>query len=258
MGMPERRCYNNLIPIGRRLEVIPMKLTHPVLFFSFLSIFFSSVFAPFAVIAESNPLPGPARETIPLPLPLYDSKTSVEKTMRERRSVRQYKNLPITLSDLSQLLWAAQGSSGIGGRRTAPSAGALYPLEVYVVVGNVTGLSVGIYSYNPQKHQLARIAENDARPELSSAALRQSSIEKAAAVLVISGVYERTTIKYGERGIRYVHMEAGHAAQNVYLQAVSLNLGTVVIGAFHDEQVRTVLHLPGQVQPLSIMPVGRQ
>ncbi len=237
---------------------IPMKFTHPVLFCSFLSIFFASAVAPVAIVAESNPLPGSAHEAIPLPPPLYDSKTSVEKAMRGRRSVRQYKNLPIKLSDLSQLLWAAQGSSGIGGRRTAPSAGALYPLEVCVVVGNVTGLSVGIYSYDPQKHQLARIAENDARSELSSAALRQSSIEKAAAVLVILGVYERTTIKYGERGIRYVHMEAGHAAQNVYLQAVSLDLGTVVIGAFHDEQVRSVLHISGQMQPLYIMPVGKQ
>jgi SagB-type dehydrogenase family enzyme len=235
-----------------------MMLSHSVLFCSFLSIFFASALAPVAIIAQSGPLPGSAREAIPLPPPLYDSKTSVEKAMRERRSVRQYKDLPITLSDLAQLLWAAQGSSNTGGRRTAPSAGALYPLEVYVVVGNVTGLSVGIYSYDPQKHQLVRIAEGDARAELSSAALRQPSIGKAAAVLVISGVYERTTIKYGERGIRYVHMEAGHAAQNVYLQAVSLNLGTVVIGAFHDAEVRTVLHLPGQAQPLYIMPVGRK
>jgi SagB-type dehydrogenase family enzyme len=208
-------------------------------------------------MAQSNLLPGSAHEAIPLPPPLYESKTSVEKAMRERRSVRQFKNVPITLSDLSQLLWAAQGSSGIEGRRTAPSAGALYPLEVFVVAGNVTGLSVGIYSYDPQKHQLVWIAEGDAREKLSSAALRQPSIGKAAAVLVISGVYERTTSKYGERGIRYVHMEAGHAAQNVYLQAVSLSLGTVVIGAFNDEQVRTVLHLPGQAQPLYLMPVGK-
>jgi SagB-type dehydrogenase family enzyme len=257
-GAPARRCYNNLIPIGPRLEVILMNITHPVLFCSFLSIFFISAFAPVAIIADSNSLPGSVRVEIPLPLPRQDNKTSVEKAMRERRSVRQYKNVPIALTDLSQLLWAAQGSSGIGGGRTTPSAGALYPLEVYVVVGNVAGLSAGIYSYNPQKHRLARIAEGDARAELSSAALRQSSIEKAAAVLVISCVYERTTIKYGERGSRYVHMEAGHAAQNVYLQAVSLNLGTVVIGAFHDKEVRTVLHLPGEMQPLSIMPVGRQ
>lgn len=258
MGMPPRWCYNMLKAIGLKLGVILMNLAHPVLFCSFLSIFFASAFTPVAIIAESNPLPGSAREAIPLPPPLFDSKISVEKAMRERRSIRKYKNLPITLADLSQLLWAAQGTSGIGGRRTAPSAGALYPLEVYVVVGNVTGLSVGIFSYDPQKHQLVWIAEGDAREKLSSAALRQPSIGNAAAVLIISGVYERTTSKYGERGVRYVHMEAGHAAQNVYLQAVSLSLGTVVIGAFNDEQVRTVLHLSGQVQPLYLMPVGKQ
>lgn len=146
-----------------------------------------------------------------------------------------------------------QGISDTGGRRTAPSAGALYPLEVCVVAGNVTGLSVGIYSYDPHKHELSRTLDRDKRVELSKAALGQSSIKNAAAVLVISAVYERVTVKYGERGIRYLHMEAGHAAQNVFL-----DLGTVVIGAFHDEQVRAVLHLPGQVQPLYLMPVGKK
>jgi SagB-type dehydrogenase family enzyme len=246
------------MPITQRGEVISMKLARPVLFSSFLSVLFSSVFTPAAIVAEGNPLSGLSPEAIILPPPLYDSKTSVEKAMHDRRSVRQYQNLPMTLSDLSQLLWAAQGSSGFRGRRTAPSAGALYPLDVFVVTGNVTGLAVGIYSYDPQKHELVRIAQGDAREKLSAAALRQSSIGKAAAVLVISAIYERTTVKYGERGIRYVHMEAGHAAQNVYLQAVSLNLGTVVIGAFDDEAVRTVLHLGEQGQPLYIMPVGRQ
>jgi len=172
--------------------------------------------------------------------------------------MRQYKNQPVTLSDLSQILWAAQGVSGPGDRRTAPSAGALYPLEVSVVAGNVTGLSAGTYSYDPDQHQLTVIAEGDARRSLSRAALDQSSIKNAAAVLVLCAVYERTTVKYGERGIRYVHMEAGHAAQNVSLQAVALNLGTVVIGAFHDDRVRTVLRLSEQEHPLSLMPIGRK
>jgi SagB-type dehydrogenase family enzyme len=197
------------------------------------------------------------RELIQLPQPIKDSKTSVEKSLQERRSIRQYKNEPISLAGLSQLLWAALGISGSGGRRTVPSAGALYPLEVYVVAGNITGLSAGIYSYDPDKHGLIRIAEGDARTELSRAALGQSPIKNAAAVLVFSAVFERTTVKYGERGIRYVHMEAGHAAQNVYLQAVSLNIGTVVIGAFHDDQVRAVLRLSAHEQPLTIMPLGK-
>lgn len=195
---------------------------------------------------------------VKLPGPVYASKTSVEKALHERRSIRQYRNLPVTLQDLSQLLWAAQGTSGSGGRRTAPSAGALYPLELCVAAGNVAGLSAGIYSYDPHKHELSRVLDSDKRAELSKAALGQSSIKNAAAVLIISAVYERVTDKYGERGIRYVHMEAGHAAENVFLQAVSLELGTVVIGAFHDEEVRTVLHLRGQEQPLYIMPVGKK
>ncbi len=229
-----------------------MKLSHPFLFSSFLTIFFSTGALVMHSAADN------AQDFIKLPEPGYDGKTSVEKALRERRSIRGYKNLPITLQNLSQLLWAAQGISGSGGRRTAPSAGALYPIEVCVVAGNVTGLPVGIYSYDPYKHELSRTLDSDKRAELSKAALGQSSINKAAAVLVISAVYERVTVKYGERGIRYVHMEAGHVAQNVFLQAVSLDLGTVVIGAFHDEDVRTVLHLPGQVQPLYLMPMGKK
>lgn len=230
-----------------------MKLSHPFLFSSLLTIFFSSDAIPVANSASDN-----AQDSVKLPEPIYDSKTSVEKALQKRRSLRQYKNLPITLQDVSQLLWAAQGISGTGGRRTAPSAGALYPLEVHVVAGNVTGLSIGVYSYDPYKHELSRVLDSDKRMELSKAALGQSSINKAAAVLVFSAVYERITIKYGERGIRYAHMEAGHAAENVFLQAVSLDLGTVVIGAFHDEEVRAVLHLPLQVQPLYLMPVGKK
>ena len=230
-----------------------MKLSRPFLYSSLLTVFFSSGALPVANSASDN-----AQEPIKLPEPIYDSKTSVEKALRDRRSIRQYRNLPITLQDLSQLLWAAQGISGTGGRRTSPSAGALYPLELCVVAGNVTGLSVGVYSYDPHKHELSRVLDSDKRAELSKAALGQSSINKAAAILVISAVYERVTGKYRERGIRYVHMEAGHAAENVFLQAVSLDLGTVVIGAFHDEEVRTVLHLTGQVQPLYLMPMGKK
>lgn len=201
--------------------------------------------------AESSP------ETIKLPQPLFDSKTSVETALHERRSIRDYRNIPIALSDLSQLLWAAQGPSGTGGGRTTPSAGALYPLEVTVIVGNVAGLQAGIYLYKPENHELLKIKEGDNRAELSKAALGQSAILNAPAVIVISAVYERTMTKYGERGIRYVHMEAGHAAENIYLQAVSLNLGTVVIGAFDDDAVKKAANLTVREQPLYIMPVGK-
>jgi SagB-type dehydrogenase family enzyme len=230
-----------------------MRQEYQFFFFSLLTFVVSA-----AALLTTNSIANDDREPIRLPSPLVDSKTSVENTLNKRRSVRQYKNQPISLPDLSQLLWAVQGISGPGGRRTAPSAGALYPLEVYVVAGRVTGLPAGIYSYNPHEHELRRIADGDARAELSKAALGQSSIKNAAAVLVLSALYERTTVKYGERGFRYVHMEAGHAAQNVFLQAVSLDLGTVVIGAFQDERVRAVLHLSEQEQPLYLMPVGKK
>jgi SagB-type dehydrogenase family enzyme len=143
------------------------------------------------------------------------------------------------------------------GLRTAPSAGALYPLELYVVAGNVDGLPAGVYKYRPDSHELLSIVKGDRRNDLCNAALVQSSIKRAALVLVLSGVYERTTAKYGDRGIRYVHMEAGHAAQNVYLQAVALQLGTVAIGAFRDEEVKKMLKMMAREMPLYVMPVGR-
>ena len=198
------------------------------------------------------------QEKIKLPEPRQDPTISVEKALKERRSVRHYRKEPLTISEISQLLWAAQGITASGGLRTAPSAGALYPLEVYIIVGNVTNMKSGIYKYIPESHELVKVIEGDKRSELSNAALHQSPIKEAPAVIVISAVYKRTTGKYGERGIRYVHMEAGHAAQNICLQAVSLNLGTVVIGAFKDEMVKKALNLGDKEEPLSIIPVGRK
>jgi len=196
--------------------------------------------------------------TIALPEPRYTGSTPVERALRERRSIRDYKDEPLTLAELSQLLWAAQGITDSRGYRTAPSAGALYPLELYVVVGNVTGLPAGVYKYRPRGHEVRRIAEGDKRSELSNAALGQASIRKGAAVLVFCAVYERTTAKYGERGVRYVHIEVGHAAQNVLLQAGALNLGAVVMGAFRDEDVKRVVRMEEDEQPLYVMPVGRK
>lgn len=194
---------------------------------------------------------------IKLPEPRYKSATPLEEAILERRSIRDYKDEPLTLTDLSQVLWAAQGITDPRGYRTAPSAGALYPLELYVAAGNVEGVPDGIYRYKPEEHELARVAEGHVRAELYSAALDQSAVKDAAAVIVFSAVYERTTGKYGGRGIRYVHIEVGHAAQNVYLQAVSQNLGTVVIGAFDDEDVKTIMNMADDEQPLLIMPVGK-
>ncbi|MEJ2352117.1 MAG: SagB/ThcOx family dehydrogenase [Anaerolineales bacterium] len=192
-----------------------------------------------------------------LPEPASDSDVPVEQALLQRQSVRDYTDRPLTLTEMSQLLWAAQGITRSGGKRTAPSAGALYPLEVYLVVGEIDGLASGVYKYLPADHDLVKVGEGDRRADLSTAALSQESIEEAPAAIVITAIYERTAVKYGERGIRYVHMEVGSAAQNVYLQAVSLDLGTVFIGAFHDQHVKRVLNLPDDEEPLCIMPVGR-
>lgn len=197
-------------------------------------------------------------ERIKLPKPQFDSKVSVEEALQKRRSIRDYKNEPLTLAEVSQLLWAAQGITNRKGFRTAPSAGALYPLEVYIVAGHVTDLPEGIYKYRPHGHELRLIVEGDKRGELSAAALGQECIRNGAAVIILSAVYERTTRKYGNRGIQYVHMEIGLAAQNVYLQAVSLNLGTVSVGAFYDEKVKKVIRMNDNEQPLCLMPVGRK
>jgi SagB-type dehydrogenase family enzyme len=199
----------------------------------------------------------PSKSTIELPKPKYDSNVSIEKALFERRSTREYKDQPLNLTDLSQLLWAAQGITDPKGLRTAPSAGALYPLKVYVVVGDVINISDGIYRYDPGEHVLLRIAEGDHRKELYEAALRQDSIRDGKMVIVLSAIYETTASKYGERGKIYVHMEAGHAAQNICLQAVSLNLGVVTVGAFSDEPVKEVMKMPMDETPLYLIPVGK-
>jgi len=163
--------------------------------------------------------------SISLPKPRYDGGISIEEALLRRRSIRDYAAGSLTLQELSQLLWAAQGITGSGGLRTAPSAGALYPLEVYVVVGDVEGLGMGVYKYRPQEHSIQKVVEGDCRSELAGAALGQSCVERAAIDVVITAVYERTTEKYGEWGVRYVHIEVGHAAQNLCLQAAALDLG---------------------------------
>lgn len=196
-------------------------------------------------------------ETVKLPPPKFKSSTSVEEAMLKRRSVRYFSDKPLTLAEISQLLWSAQGITNTKeGLRIAPSAGALYPLEVYVVAGKVENLETGIYKYKPQTYELIKIVEGDKRTELYNAALQQSSIQTAPANLVFTAIYERTSRKYRDRAERYVHIEIGHAAQNVCLQAVSLGLGTVTIGAFYDDKVKKAMHLPKNEEPLYIMPVG--
>ncbi len=194
---------------------------------------------------------------IPLPAPQTTGPLSIEEALFQRSSVRELRPEPISLAEAGQLLWAAQGIARQGGYRTAPSAGALYPLEVLLVAGSVHDLSPGVYRYRPRDHALAPILEEDLRGKLAAAALGQSFIKDGAAVLVITAVYERTTAKYGQRGIRYVHMEVGYASENIHLQAAALGLGTVAVGAFHDDRVQELLNLPANEHPLLIMPVGK-
>jgi len=205
-----------------------------------------------ACLLECQPAP-----TIQLPAPRRSSSTSVEEALLKRRSIRQYKNEPLTLAEISQLLWAAQGTTSDRGLRTAPSAGALYPLEVYAVVGNAKGLEPGVYKYASRPHTLTRVLSGDKRSELAAASLGQSQVQDGPVCFVISAVYERTAKKYKDRAVRYAILEAGHAAQNIYLQAAALNLGAVVLGAFSDAKVKSLLNMPEEESPLYVMPVGK-
>ena len=192
-----------------------------------------------------------------LPAPILDGPVSLEQCLHKRRCQRRFSAASLTLQEISQLAWAAQGITSARGQRTCPSAGALYPLELLVIAGNVRDLGAGVYRYAPKGHELLMAAQGDARPALAEAGLGQSFIQDAAANLLFTAIYERTTGKYGRRGIRYVHMEAGHAAQNVCLQAAALGLGTVMVGAFRDDRVKEVLNLAPDEEPLYILPVGR-
>ena len=192
-----------------------------------------------------------------LPEPRRDGAYPLERALQERRSVREFAKVPLRLEELAQLLWAAQGQVAPAGHRTAPSAGALYPLELFAVAGNVQDLAAGVYRYQPSLHRLAPIKEGDRRKQLVEAAWGQRWIAQAPAILVIAAVERRTTAKYGARGVRYVHMEAGHAAQNILLQAVALGLGATVVGAFGDAEVKAAAALPEDAQPLYLVPVGR-
>jgi SagB-type dehydrogenase family enzyme len=194
---------------------------------------------------------------IKLPEPRFDSSTSVEAALRRRRSVREFGKAGLTLAQISQLLWASQGITDPEGKRTAPSAGALYPLEVFLVAGGQEELPAGVYRYRPQAHDLLHVMQGDKRAELAAAALEQHWLNDAPVTIVIAAVYERTVRKYKQRAERYVQIEVGHAAQNVHLQAVALDLGTVVVGAFDDSEVKRVLSLSSSEQPLCLMPIGK-
>ena len=195
-------------------------------------------------------------EAIRLPAPRVSGGVAVERALDTRRSLREFAGETLGLPELAQLLWAAQGVTTPDGRRTAPSAGALYPLELYVVAGSVGGLPAGIYRYVPADHCLVRAASGDRRRALAAAALGQDWMASAPVALLVAAVFHRARRRYRARAEQYVHFEAGCAAQNVALQAEALGLGTVVVGAFDDAQVGKVTALPAGERPLAILPVG--
>jgi SagB-type dehydrogenase family enzyme len=196
---------------------------------------------------------------VELPAPGVSSGMTLEEAVSARRSVRSYTDESVTLEELASLLRAAQGitSTGPFPFRAVPSAGATYPLSILVAAGNVDSLPAGIYRYIPGEDCLEPIVSGDSLARLQAAALDQPCVGGAPLVLAIVADYSITTSVYGDRGVRYVDMEAGHASQNIYLQCVALGLGTVAVGAFHDEDVSTVLGLLRGESPLYLMPVGR-
>lgn len=196
---------------------------------------------------------------IKLPAPKTKGKMSLEEAISKRSSVRDYRDESISLDQLSQLLWAAQGITHGGMFRAAPSAGATYPLELFILAGKVNGLMAGIYRYDVANHSLHLHMEGDQRQELTdTSSFHQDFIAQVPVDIVICAIYERTSNFYGERGIRYVHMDTGHAAENIALQAVALGLDTVMVGAFDDTGVSKIMRLPDELKPLYIIPVGKQ
>lgn len=192
-----------------------------------------------------------------LPEPEPGCEVSVEEAIRLRRSIRSYSEDSITLSELTRLLISAQGITSEGRFRAAPSAGALYPLSIIVIAENVDSLESGIYRFNPEDMTLLMLSPGNYFDDLSQACLGQSCVSSAAVIIAIIADYSITTDIYGDRGVMYVHMEAGHVSQNIYLQCTALGLGTVAVGAFHDIEVSEILCLKENETPLYLMPVGR-
>jgi SagB-type dehydrogenase family enzyme len=197
--------------------------------------------------------------TVALPKPRTSGRVSVEEAIWKRRSVRKYLWKPITLAQLSQVLWAAQGvTDKESGHRAAPSPGAKYTLELYVFTreGGVTTLPAGVYHYEPAAHSITRVKTGDYTPSLESAAGGQEQVGQAAAIVAVTGVFKRATAKYGERGIQYAIQESGSAAENIHIESAALGLGTVMMGAFDDAQVGRLIGIAKNEKPLLLMPLG--
>ena len=197
-------------------------------------------------------------EVTKLPTPAYKGTMSVEEALKQRRTVRHFASRALDLQQVSQLLWGADRISDRRGLRTAPSAGATYPLELYLVVGErgVANLAPGIYRYRPPEHALELTDKEDARGAVARASLHQTWMAEAPIMVVIAAEFRRCTARYGERGIMYTHMESGHVGENLFLQAEALGLGAGIVGAFDDRGLSQAVKLPATHVPLLVMPVG--
>ena len=211
-----------------------------------------------------------ANAAVNLPSPQLDGRSSVENVLANRRSIRDFRNEPMSLATLSQLLWAAQGVTRIedappgwswgpwaGGKRTAPSAGAMYPIELYAVAGNIDGLQPGIYKYKPSTHELLTICAGDKRNQMSTRGPGQKWLEGAPCIFVVAGIYARLEPRFADRSARYLHFEVGHVVENICLQAVALGLGSTVVGSFKDDLLKEAVGMPADESPFAVVPVGK-
>lgn len=191
-----------------------------------------------------------------LPPPRESSDISVEQALARRKTARTYARRAMKLEHLGQLLWAAQGVTHGEGYRTAPSAGAMYPLDVYAIVGKVAQVDAGVYRYDPPTHSIEPGKTGDLRKKLVPAAAGQDWVADAPLAILITAVFERSAAKYGDRAERFAKIEAGLVGQGVCLQAAALGLGSAIVGAFYDDQVNKLLDLPADHQPLCFVIAG--
>ena len=199
----------------------------------------------------------PENTIIQLPECVQDSGVTLTQAIAQRRSIRTFTEDSLTFPELARILHSAGGITSEWGYRAAPSAGATFPLSIFVIAENVDGLESGIYRFYPPDNSLMTLSTGNFLRDLSIAALGQPCVSSAPAAIIITADYSITTSVYGDRGIIYVHMEAGHVSQNIYLQCTALELGTVAVGAFTDNAVTELLSLEPHETPLYIMPVGR-
>ena len=225
----------------------------------FVSIFSSAFF--FVEKARARKTNGniQERKLMKLPKPKIHGDVSLETAIKQRRTIRSFTSEPLSLEQCSQLFWAAQGiTEDRGFKRAAPSGGALYPMDIYAVVGEncVKGLESGAYHYDPKGHAVSLVSKGDLRNKVAGAALSQMWMATAPLNILITAEYYRITRKYGKRGVRYAIIEAGHIGQNILLQSEAMGLGAGIVGAFNDEKVRQVVNIPQNYEPLLILPVG--